>query len=299
MQPRLGDFIEVYWPLDKVYYRGKVTAVRDGHTKLLYDDGDIEELKLGTEKWRFSANKADGPDDKGADDFGASKQVNDKAVHSDDSKAEDDEEYVPSGEEEDHSLSSNKARIQPDGKGTHAGRISKTSEQRITRRAQKNQSDKKQSATRKQPDLKKQLDVKKLTNVEKSTKLEGTDGKEVTKAKMQSDFNKETKVKKQQGISPEADCEKQSSINEESNKKGDAVMNEKLDPPKIIEEVLENGNTPDASGMVLEEENAEHDVRKLAGFLSRGAALKTESYVAIRAALKPFEAAIREAAMPQ
>ena len=40
-----GQRIEVYWPSDEAWYAGTVTEVReDGGAKVLYDDGDVEDL---------------------------------------------------------------------------------------------------------------------------------------------------------------------------------------------------------------------------------------------------------------
>lgn len=51
---RLGDEIEVWWPYDRQYYQGVVAALlANGHHRIHYDDGEVEELQLSTEQWRF------------------------------------------------------------------------------------------------------------------------------------------------------------------------------------------------------------------------------------------------------
>lgn len=49
------QLIEVFWPLDNIYYKGEVSDVDDGwkHT-IQYDDGDQEKLDLSTETWKIS-----------------------------------------------------------------------------------------------------------------------------------------------------------------------------------------------------------------------------------------------------
>ena len=52
--PAIGDRVEVYWSGDKKYYAGRITAVNDGNGRhtITYDDGDVELLDLGKERWR-------------------------------------------------------------------------------------------------------------------------------------------------------------------------------------------------------------------------------------------------------
>lgn len=53
--PAVGDNIEVYWPDDKMYYSGRVTAFIDAtrRHRVEYSDGDIELLDLRDELWRL------------------------------------------------------------------------------------------------------------------------------------------------------------------------------------------------------------------------------------------------------
>ncbi len=55
MTASIGDAIEVYWPDDKQYYSGKVAAYNSntGNSCIHYDDGEVEEINLAYEQWRF------------------------------------------------------------------------------------------------------------------------------------------------------------------------------------------------------------------------------------------------------
>lgn len=55
MAATVGDAIEVYWPDDKEYYPGKVSAhdPKTGYFTVNYDDGEVEFLNLAYEQWRF------------------------------------------------------------------------------------------------------------------------------------------------------------------------------------------------------------------------------------------------------
>lgn len=56
---QLFDEIEVWWPYDREYYPGKVAAtLPDGRHRIHYDDGEVEELQLSTEQWRFRGDAA-------------------------------------------------------------------------------------------------------------------------------------------------------------------------------------------------------------------------------------------------
>ncbi|KAI3785976.1 hypothetical protein L1987_45102 [Smallanthus sonchifolius] len=54
-QDLVGHRIKVWWPLDKMYYKGVVSSYDplDGKHKVLYADGDEELLDLIQEKWRM------------------------------------------------------------------------------------------------------------------------------------------------------------------------------------------------------------------------------------------------------
>lgn len=52
-RPTLGAEIEVYWPLDALYYRGKIARVLPANRhRIFYNDGDVEDLDLSAEIWR-------------------------------------------------------------------------------------------------------------------------------------------------------------------------------------------------------------------------------------------------------
>lgn len=51
---QLQDEIEVWWPHDRKYYAGRITkALSRNRYRIEYNDGEIENLKLETEQWRF------------------------------------------------------------------------------------------------------------------------------------------------------------------------------------------------------------------------------------------------------
>lgn len=54
----IGDAIEVFWPDDNEYYAGKVIDYDSslGISSILYDDGEIEDIDLTKEQWRFIEN---------------------------------------------------------------------------------------------------------------------------------------------------------------------------------------------------------------------------------------------------
>lgn len=56
---RVGDELDVWWPLDNVYYPGVVTAVeKDGRHRIDYEDGDVERVYLRKERWKFRGEAA-------------------------------------------------------------------------------------------------------------------------------------------------------------------------------------------------------------------------------------------------
>lgn len=57
---RLHDEIEVWWPDDKKYYPGTVGLVLpSGKHRIFYTDGEVEDLSLSKEQWRFCGRAAD------------------------------------------------------------------------------------------------------------------------------------------------------------------------------------------------------------------------------------------------
>lgn len=57
--PQVGDHVEVYWPHDQCYYAGYVSHVNIARDtfRVNYEDGDVENLKLQFEEWRFVPRK--------------------------------------------------------------------------------------------------------------------------------------------------------------------------------------------------------------------------------------------------
>ena len=52
---KIGDKIEVYWPLYDQYYPGSVSkyAEATGKHRISYDGGQVENLKMDDENWRI------------------------------------------------------------------------------------------------------------------------------------------------------------------------------------------------------------------------------------------------------
>ena len=59
--PKTGDEVEVFWPLDQKFYRGEVRRFDEKSTNytINYDGGDREKLKFEDLYWRFSEGAAD------------------------------------------------------------------------------------------------------------------------------------------------------------------------------------------------------------------------------------------------
>ena len=56
--PEIGDYIDVYWPLDEQYYTGKISSIStEGEHNIDYTDGDKECLSLKNETWKFTADE--------------------------------------------------------------------------------------------------------------------------------------------------------------------------------------------------------------------------------------------------
>ena len=55
--PSIGDSIEIYWPLDDVFYAGKVSSINNDDNKynIDYADGEKESLDLSGEVWKYSS----------------------------------------------------------------------------------------------------------------------------------------------------------------------------------------------------------------------------------------------------
>ena len=52
LQPKVGECVEVLWPLDNQLYPGEVTGVSDnGCTTIADNDDGIEDLKINEEVW--------------------------------------------------------------------------------------------------------------------------------------------------------------------------------------------------------------------------------------------------------
>ncbi|KAK3243968.1 hypothetical protein CYMTET_46404, partial [Cymbomonas tetramitiformis] len=65
-QPYVGARLRVYWPLDAVWYTGTIIELdpSDGTQKVLYDDGECEELRLHKEHYQIlEPNSRPEPDD--------------------------------------------------------------------------------------------------------------------------------------------------------------------------------------------------------------------------------------------
>ena len=54
--PAVGQILQVYWPLDRAWYSGRVLSYTEaqGSTQVVYDDGDVEMLHMVMERYRVS-----------------------------------------------------------------------------------------------------------------------------------------------------------------------------------------------------------------------------------------------------
>ncbi|PNX86692.1 sister chromatid cohesion PDS5-like protein, partial [Trifolium pratense] len=50
-----GERVEVWWPKDRVFYKGVIESFDSAKKKhkVLYDDGEVEVLNLVKEKWNI------------------------------------------------------------------------------------------------------------------------------------------------------------------------------------------------------------------------------------------------------
>lgn len=56
-EPLMGENVAIFWPLDNTYYPGTVTAIEDGISTILYEDGEIEVLNMSDETWKYQEDK--------------------------------------------------------------------------------------------------------------------------------------------------------------------------------------------------------------------------------------------------
>ncbi|CAN8312284.1 unnamed protein product [Cochlearia groenlandica] len=65
----VGKRVNVWWPIDKIYYEGVIESYssRKKMHKVLYSDGEAEELNLKTERWEIIEDKSSDNEDKKID----------------------------------------------------------------------------------------------------------------------------------------------------------------------------------------------------------------------------------------
>ena len=58
--PAVGQTLQVYWPLDRAWYSGRVLSYTEaqGSTQVVYDDGDVEMLHMVMERYKVSPGTA-------------------------------------------------------------------------------------------------------------------------------------------------------------------------------------------------------------------------------------------------
>lgn len=56
--PKVGDIVDIWWDVDKTYYRGSLTRYHDhpNHFRVVYFDGEMEDLNLENEYWKFATD---------------------------------------------------------------------------------------------------------------------------------------------------------------------------------------------------------------------------------------------------
>lgn len=54
--PKIDDVVDIWWAVDKTFYRGSLTTQLHNNTsfRILYDDGETEDLDLVNEHWKFA-----------------------------------------------------------------------------------------------------------------------------------------------------------------------------------------------------------------------------------------------------
>lgn len=58
-QPKVNDIVEIWWDVDKTYYRGRLSRRLSEQMRftILYDDGEKEDVNLHNEFWKFVDNQ--------------------------------------------------------------------------------------------------------------------------------------------------------------------------------------------------------------------------------------------------
>lgn len=55
--PKVNDRVEIWWSVDKTFYRGTLTRRQEESTfRIVYDDGEMEDLDLTNEYWRYAVD---------------------------------------------------------------------------------------------------------------------------------------------------------------------------------------------------------------------------------------------------
>lgn len=66
--PKVGDAVEIWWSVDRRFYRGKLAICHyESNFRIEYDDGEEEDVNLTNEYWRFAPNLPDDTKDKDGD----------------------------------------------------------------------------------------------------------------------------------------------------------------------------------------------------------------------------------------
>lgn len=60
--PSVNDVVDIWWGVDKTYYRGRLTRRHsdDNNFRVLYDDGEMEDINLANEYWKFASDDEPG-----------------------------------------------------------------------------------------------------------------------------------------------------------------------------------------------------------------------------------------------
>jgi DNA mismatch repair protein MSH6 len=97
----VGRRLRVYWPLDKAWYEGRVDAydAGSGRHRVVYDDGEEEEVDLGKEKFEWAAQEAATPQP--ARKLRRLRRMSDTAEAKSPAVTEEDEDAGDSTEDED------------------------------------------------------------------------------------------------------------------------------------------------------------------------------------------------------
>lgn len=126
--PKVSDSIEVYWDADDRYYKGTLTVNNSNeHSfRIMYDDGEMEDLDLRNEVWRFAdMDKPNGTTKIPQDKNTTKKQTHAKQNSAKQTPAKQPPAKQPSGKQTPVKLPQAVTKSSPTGKATSSTKLNK------------------------------------------------------------------------------------------------------------------------------------------------------------------------------